>query len=327
MKKGFTLAELLGVMVVLALISIVTVPLVTNSLNKYKSKLCSAQIDEIISAAKAWTGENMFSLPSEDGEFIKVDLKTLASAGFIDEKVNNPVTNEEFDPNTTIITIKKVGKKFTYIMDDKTVNTCYSNRKEKDNKKNSNVVYSRVNGATHVGYPIDANKDMGDKYVVIEDNIKLPFNSLEECNQVLSLMGSAKNVTCQLQNFKTPDLDYKESPDASWENYLKYTLNSNGIIEDIEVCGKHNNQEFCLKRSTSSSIFNQNKEILLNTFGTNNCDVESSYVGCGDDSVAAEVINGEHVVVGVEDNGSCYVFGSEAAGCIVLSSSSITSIK
>ena len=40
-KNGFTLAELLGVMVLLSLISIITVPAVTQSLNSYKTKLCN----------------------------------------------------------------------------------------------------------------------------------------------------------------------------------------------------------------------------------------------------------------------------------------------
>ena len=312
MKKGFTLAELLGVMVVLALISIVTVPLVTNSLNKYKSKLCSAQIDEIISAAKAWAGENMFSLPSEDGEFIKVDLKTLASAGFIDEKVNNPVTNEEFDPDTTIITIKKVGKKFTYIMDDKTVNTCYSNRKEKDNKKNSNVVYSIASGATHVGYPIDANKDMGDKYVLTNDDVSVPFNSLEECVS----SGNVSEQLCVLKNFKTPDLDYKTSPDESWKYYLKYILNSNRIIEDIEACVVYNGAEFCSKRVTNSSIFNQNKELLLAGFCSDCCDFDDSDISCAYDSVGVDVNSDGFVFVGNEtESVACFLFGGGSAFC------------
>ena len=40
-KNGFTLAELLGVIVVLALISMITVPAVTDSLQNYRNSLCT----------------------------------------------------------------------------------------------------------------------------------------------------------------------------------------------------------------------------------------------------------------------------------------------
>ena len=126
-KNGFTLAELLGVMVILSLISIITVPAVTESLNNYKTKLCVSQINEIISAAKSWGNENVLVLPSGEGETYDVTLRTLAEYGYIDEKVNNPVTNENFDLDTTIVTITKKGKKYKYTMDSTTVDTCYSN--------------------------------------------------------------------------------------------------------------------------------------------------------------------------------------------------------
>ena len=126
-NKGFTLAELLGVMVILSLISVITVPAVTESLNNYKTKLCNSQINEIISAARTWGNENVLLLPDNDGESYEVTLKTLSEYGYIDKKVNNPVTNEDFDLDNTVVTITKRGKKYKYSMDTATVDTCYSN--------------------------------------------------------------------------------------------------------------------------------------------------------------------------------------------------------
>ena len=126
-KNGFTLAELLGVMVILSLISVITVPAVTDSLNKYKTKLCNSQIDEIISAAKTWGNENILLLPENEGETYEISLQQLAEYGYIDEKINNPVTNENFDKENTIVTITKKGKRYKYSMNSDTVDTCYSN--------------------------------------------------------------------------------------------------------------------------------------------------------------------------------------------------------
>ncbi len=123
-RNGFTLAELLGVMVILSLISIITIPAVTDSLNNYKAKLCNTQLDEIKAAAKSWATDNIGLLPTEEGAEYQVTLGDLSSSGFIDKKVNNPVTNEDFDLDTTIITITRTGKRYTYSIDEGTKRTC-----------------------------------------------------------------------------------------------------------------------------------------------------------------------------------------------------------
>lgn len=68
MKKGFTLAELLGVIVILSLIALITVPAITDTLQNYKIKLCNTQLEEIISAAKTWGADNLVKLPSSEGQ-------------------------------------------------------------------------------------------------------------------------------------------------------------------------------------------------------------------------------------------------------------------
>ena len=310
-KNGFTLAELLGVMVLLSLISIITVPAVTQSLNSYKTKLCNSQINQIEVAAESWAKDNILLLPEDDGDTYSVDLKTLSDYGYIESKINNPVTNENFDLELAYVNITKKGKRYIYKMDDDTINTCYSNGvKKPSGKKYPRYVYSKANGGTHVGYPIDANKDMGDKYVATAGNMLVPHNSLEECKAIVTL-----EEYCVLQNFKTPDLDYKTSPDTSWNYYLKYKLNSNGIIEDIEVCGKRNGQEFCLKRSDGSK-YEQNKNIIINAFGCS--DYTNTSFRCNDNSLTAYASdNGNADVTNYSNTQGCFVFNSGLAFCSV----------
>ena len=320
-NKGFTLAELLGVMVILSLISIITIPAVTESLNSYKTKLCNSQIDEIIAAAKTWGTENILKLPDTEGESYSVSLKTLAEYGYIDAKINNPVTNENFDLEDTVVTITKKGKRYVYTMDENTINTCYSNgvKKPVSKKTYPRVVYSRVNGGTHVGYPIDANQDMGSKYVFQVQFIlpfDLPFNTQEECMYYYS------ESECVLKNFTTPNLDYKTSPDSSWLYYLKHYLNSSGIIEEIDVCGKHNGQEFCLDRSADGSKYEQNKTLLLNTFGNDRCDVDDSGVYCYGGSVGASASVDGYVYVHADVDDGCDIIGGGPAACLVPAASS-----
>ena len=127
-NKGFTLAELIGVIVVLALISLVTIPAVSNTLKANRIKLCKTQISNIIAAAKSYGADNLFSLDTISG----VSLETLIKYGYIDDKIQNPVTKEiyryvkndselgdnEINANTLIINITRNNKKYNYTLDD-----------------------------------------------------------------------------------------------------------------------------------------------------------------------------------------------------------------
>ncbi len=135
MKKGFTLAELLGVIIILALVSLIAIPAVTDSLNTQKKNLCEVQISNIIATAKEWGVDHMLQLPDEGGK-LEVKVSELIRQGYLtgdknakteDDryKVINPNTKEYFSPDPTI-TITKVGKKYVYTMDDVTVKSCQS---------------------------------------------------------------------------------------------------------------------------------------------------------------------------------------------------------
>ena len=127
-NKGFTLAELIGVIVVLALISLVTIPAVSNTLKTNRKKLCATQANNIVSAAKNYGADNVFSLDTTSF----VTLATLIRYGYIDDKIENPVTKEvyryvkndselgenEVNADTVLVKITKNGKKFEYTLDD-----------------------------------------------------------------------------------------------------------------------------------------------------------------------------------------------------------------
>lgn len=133
MKKGFTLAELLGVIIVLALISMIAIPAITTSLNKHKKSLCDTQISYMIAAAKNWGADHLLQLPDE-GETFTITLSELIKQGYMEGdqkakleedkfKVINPNTGDYFAPDPTII-ITKSGKSYTYTMDGVTTNSC-----------------------------------------------------------------------------------------------------------------------------------------------------------------------------------------------------------
>ena len=308
MKKGFTLIELLAVIVILAIIALIAVPTISGIVEK-------ARKGGAESSALGWIDAvEKQAMLNELTEANKIDLNSRYN---VSELISKGVKVKGQTPSSGYVALSNgkvssstlcIGKYKVVVENNKIKSSTKENNCVVDNSY-PNVVYSRVNGATHVGYPIDANQDMGSKYVFTTyNNIDIPFNTEEECHNS-NLPGE-----CVASNFTTPNLDYKTSPDASWNVYLKHTLNSNEIIEEIDVCG-NNGQEFCLERSADVSKFEQNKTLLLNTFGNDSCGVDSNGVRCYGDSVYAYASSDGTVTVYAYDVGGCDVLGGGAAVC------------
>ena len=90
MKKGFTLVELLAVIVVLAILAVITVPVVLNLIGDSNRKLGDEQKLAVENAARAWGLKNL-SIEDEhviyndvELNFIPIDL--LQSSGALDNK-------------------------------------------------------------------------------------------------------------------------------------------------------------------------------------------------------------------------------------------------
>lgn len=92
-KKGFTLVELLTVIVLLGLIAVITTPVIIGVLQQSKKDLNDRQIAIIEEAAEKWGVQNMRKLPKADGGkccLIIADLQSFLS----NSSVKNTVTGE-----------------------------------------------------------------------------------------------------------------------------------------------------------------------------------------------------------------------------------------
>lgn len=112
-NKGFTLAELLGVVIILGVIATIATISISNSMKNSKEELYNVQINNIISGAKTWASENVFDLPANDGESITLTLAQLKQAGFVEADITNPKTNELFSDGLQV-KITKVDNNYKY---------------------------------------------------------------------------------------------------------------------------------------------------------------------------------------------------------------------
>ena len=129
MKKGFTLVELIAVLVVLSLISLITIPIVNNNLKKYRNNLYDDAVRNIEQAAKNWGADNIGKLPNsstsqnimiypdidteEEYSIIQMRVRDLQEEGYIDPEIKNPKKNYNFC-DCAVITIKKTNAGITY---------------------------------------------------------------------------------------------------------------------------------------------------------------------------------------------------------------------
>lgn len=92
MKKGFTLVELLAVLVILAVIATISFPIVSNILENSEKKAYDQQIAEIKKAAKNFeTDNNNLLITIDENDNIQniscyVRLSVLKSNGYLEDK-------------------------------------------------------------------------------------------------------------------------------------------------------------------------------------------------------------------------------------------------
>ena len=110
-KKGFTLVELLGAIVILVLLSLIAIPVVTNAVKKNNEKLYNIQIKNVKISAKVWADDNSNKLP-QIGNYLTITLKDLQKLGYVDKTLKNPKTGEKMEDFN--ITICNVGNYYGY---------------------------------------------------------------------------------------------------------------------------------------------------------------------------------------------------------------------
>lgn len=124
MKKGFTLTELLMVIVLLGLLGLIVIPVVDKLIKDSEEDLYKTQINNIELAAKNWASKNIFSLPENTGNYVDRTICDLERDGFLEIDVKNPKTEELFYKDSYVrITKTDYGYEYKYYNEGSTY-TC-----------------------------------------------------------------------------------------------------------------------------------------------------------------------------------------------------------
>lgn len=120
MNKGFTLIELIGVIVILSVLLLIIVPNITGSTQRGIEKATKQSKESAEMSAMLWGTDHKGSLPKNKGETKSLTIDTLADDGYFDINKDGTLPNgDKLDgcvviENTTPQTATKKTYTYTY---------------------------------------------------------------------------------------------------------------------------------------------------------------------------------------------------------------------
>jgi len=240
MKKGFTLIELIGVIVLLAAVLLIIIPVVNNSLKEGKQEMLDNQIKNIeLSLATYSKKPNL-------NETYYLTLGQLKEAGLVEYDLKNPITKEYFANDMILKMINTDGVVSYEILTD--TGTCKYDYKDvsKITINGDNITYVEVTNENGVYEDLGATYKDGDNTVNItgtgDVDIKtigsyyITYNTnTSKCNSSIRTV-IVRDTTSPVITFATPELTIGISEADAYDFKADVTVTDNsGVTPDISV--------------------------------------------------------------------------------------------
>ena len=166
MKRGFTLIEIMAVIVVLGSIGLIALTAVDKVIKDNNEKAYQVQISNIEDATRVWGANNLSYLPDNSGEVVSIPLIVLKRDGLVDKELSNPKTGETF-PNDLYISISYREGIYQYnVVEDSGISS------NNDLDVPIVILYDEVNKEINVGETLDV-----DGVVILRNGQKVNLSS------------------------------------------------------------------------------------------------------------------------------------------------------
>ena len=126
MKRGFTLVEMIAVILLMALISITVLPSILNQVNNKKEEISEASEKIIFSAASNYLNNKTITYPKLSGNTYCITLKELVQNGELSSPIKDIKSGNEISLNTIIKASLNTYSDYEYCLVDETDITCNS---------------------------------------------------------------------------------------------------------------------------------------------------------------------------------------------------------
>ncbi len=121
--KGFTLVELLAVIVILSLLLLLAVTTVSSQFKNSKDELYDTQLNNVKLAAEMWGSDNKVKLNSIS-DCVTLTLGYLKDEGYVDANIKNTYTKELFKDDEVFVNITKETNRYKYEVFDDSSKLC-----------------------------------------------------------------------------------------------------------------------------------------------------------------------------------------------------------
>lgn len=89
MKKGFTLVEMLAVVVILGLVLIIAIPQIQNEVSNKKSSVQEASLKIIYDAAELYVESDISTFDNTPGKTYCIHIQDLVDRDYLEETITN----------------------------------------------------------------------------------------------------------------------------------------------------------------------------------------------------------------------------------------------
>lgn len=230
MKKGFTLAELLGVIIILGAVLLIITATFSNILKQSEEDLYNDQINSIKLALESWMSDNQ---KPNIGEKVKLSLSQLKEAGLIDLEIKNPKTKELF-PNDMVLEIFNNEGIIEY-----NVNVTGTNFKDYNSitsiKVNGNVLQYVEQGGSGYTDPGVTAKDSNGSIVSNVTSETTPTLNLNEKGTYITKYTTSDNVayrTIIVRDTTGPVISFDKNLEMTYEESKTYDFKSDITVTD-----------------------------------------------------------------------------------------------
>lgn len=102
-KKGFTLVELLGVIVILGIIALISIPPILNQMASSEQSIDEATLRVVYSAGSLYLDERQNNFVRNPGNVFCVQIEDLVADGKLDPALSDSVEMRSMQVNTSNI--------------------------------------------------------------------------------------------------------------------------------------------------------------------------------------------------------------------------------
>lgn len=230
-KKGFSLAELIGVVVLLGAILLIIIPVVSKSLKDSKQQLYDNQIENIKQSLQIWANDNKPDI----GQTYYLTLSQLKQLSLVEFDIKNPI-NDEFLANDMVLKVINENGILKYeVLDDTGI--CKNNYLDIVKIENTNnIVKVEINSFYNDVIP--TAKDKNGNLVNVTSTGNVDVSKLGSYYITYNVSGDYCN-----SSIKTIIVEDTVSPVISFNNDLVISLseiNTYDLLKDVTITDNSN---------------------------------------------------------------------------------------